>query len=232
MTRERTGQRKDEDIKLDVVANLRWDGRVDAADVQVKVDRGRVTLSGTVPNYTARAAAVEETRLTAGVEDVEDDLRVVLKKNVPGGSDEELAEKTKDILYWHSDLEGCDIRVAVAEGVAELQGTVDAHWKVHRAQEIVTGIRGITEVRNNLAVVPSQSVDDEALAKDITAALARNVLVDEDLVEVEVDKGVVTLKGSVASWIEATRVREVASATPGALEVRDQLERSMGGSRG
>jgi len=230
MTPKKPEQRNDEDIKLDVVANLRWDGRVEAADIQVEVHKGRVTLSGTVPNFTGRAAAVEETRLTAGVAEVEDKLQVVLKKNVPGGSDKELAERAKDVLDWHSDLEGCDIRVSVNKGIVELEGTVDAHWKVTRAEKVVMGIRGITEVKHNLAVVPSHSVNDEALAEDIKAALARNVLVGEDHVEVEVENGVVTLKGSVASWIEATRVREVASATPGALEVRDQLETFLGGS--
>jgi hyperosmotically inducible periplasmic protein len=98
MTLDKAGQRRDEDIKLDVVANLRWDGRVDAADVQVDVDGGRVTLSGTVPNHTARVAAVQETWFTAGVGAVDDELKVVLKKNVPGGSDEELAARANDIL--------------------------------------------------------------------------------------------------------------------------------------
>jgi hyperosmotically inducible periplasmic protein len=231
MTLDKAGQRRDEDIKLDVVANLRWDGRVDAADVQVDVDGGRVTLSGTVPNHTARVAAVQETWFTAGVGAVDDELKVVLKKNVPGGSDEELAARANDIIDWHSDLDGCDVRVSVKEGAARLEGTVDAHWKINRVHRLVMGIRGITEVNNNLAVVPSHSVADEALAEDITAALARNVLVGEDQVEVEVANGVVTLKGSVASWMEAHTVKEVVSATPGALEVRDQLERSMGGNR-
>ena len=41
--------RTDEDIKISVVAGLVFDARVDAAEVQVTVEDGRVRLSGTVP---------------------------------------------------------------------------------------------------------------------------------------------------------------------------------------
>jgi osmotically-inducible protein OsmY len=39
-----TAVRTDEDIKLDVVEQLRWDGRVDASDITVEVHNKEVTL--------------------------------------------------------------------------------------------------------------------------------------------------------------------------------------------
>ncbi len=224
MVRVSARRRTDEDIMLDVVAGLRWDARVDASDVRVEVRKGRVRLTGTVPSYTARAAAVEQAWSTQGVLDVEDALQVVVKQNVPGGQDDDLMAKANDIIGWHLCMDDCDVQAVVQDGVLELQGTVDEHWKVRYAERLLAGIRGIREVRNNLAVALDRSVADEDLAEEITAALSRNSLVDEDHVKVRVKDGIVTLHGCVACWHEADAAREVASAAHGTLEVRDQLE--------
>jgi osmotically-inducible protein OsmY len=42
--------RTDESIAKDVADSLSWDSRVDASQVLVTVDRGIVTLTGTVPS--------------------------------------------------------------------------------------------------------------------------------------------------------------------------------------
>jgi osmotically-inducible protein OsmY len=48
----------DQRIKKDVVAQLYWDSRVEAARIQVGVANGRVVLSsGATPTYSARRAA-------------------------------------------------------------------------------------------------------------------------------------------------------------------------------
>ena len=41
----------DETIKTQVVDQLVWDSRVDAADVGVTVKKGSVTIKGMVPSY-------------------------------------------------------------------------------------------------------------------------------------------------------------------------------------
>jgi osmotically-inducible protein OsmY len=223
MAQERGRPRNDEDIKLDVVSNLRWDGRVDASSVQVGVEDGRVHLWGTVPNYTARAAARELTRLTAGVLGLEDDLEVEVKRTGPGEDDETLAARANDILQWHADLQGAEVRAEVNDRTLTLEGSMDEHWKSDRAEEFVQSIRGISEVKNNLAIVPTRTIADEALAEEITGALERNVLVDEDRVDVEVRNGIVTLSGRAASWLESSTIRDVVAATPGITEIRDNF---------
>ncbi|MGK7370381.1 MAG: BON domain-containing protein, partial [Candidatus Halalkalibacterium sp. M3_1C_030] len=45
--------RNDEDIKVDVAKQLKWDARIDASDVSIKVDNGKVDLEGNVPTMTA-----------------------------------------------------------------------------------------------------------------------------------------------------------------------------------
>lgn len=221
------GGRTDQEILSDLAETLRWDGRIDSTGIDPEVSNGVVTLQGSVPNYTSRAAAVEQARLTPGVSKVEDRLDVEVREGTPGMDDDLLAARANDILQWDSALEGADIRALVQDGTVELEGSVDAHWKTRRAFNLVMGIRGVIDVKNNLAVVPTDDVADEALAEQILRALRRNVLVDESRIQVEVNAGVVTLKGSVPSWMEANTVRDVVSNTPGTLDIRDLLETDM-----
>lgn len=227
MTPRNHGVRTDDDIAADVMDNLRWDTRVQADTIEATVDKGTVVLRGGVPTYTARAAAVEQARSTPGVRDVKDEMQVAVKHSLDGQSDEEIRKRAEKILQWDATLHGSDIQASVQGGVLELEGTVDQHWKMLRARDLVMGIRGVVEVRDNLAVVPTRTVADEVLAEEITAALARNVLINEDHVDVRVENGVVTLTGTVASWMEADTVEEIVSATSGALEIRNRLDMSL-----
>ena len=57
-----------------IVSAIERDMRVSAKDVTVQVDDGRVTLSGIVPDWRARAAAENAAHYTGGVVDVENEI--------------------------------------------------------------------------------------------------------------------------------------------------------------
>ena len=59
--------RTKEEVKQDIVEHLAWDARVNAAEVDVEVRDGTVTLRGTVPSHRARTAAVEDAERIRGV---------------------------------------------------------------------------------------------------------------------------------------------------------------------
>ena len=69
-------ERTDVEIRLDVVSSLQSDVRVDASDVEVIVDDGVVTLTGTVSSWDAWQAAYAIALQTEGVVDVESSLAV------------------------------------------------------------------------------------------------------------------------------------------------------------
>lgn len=227
MTSLTRGMRTDEDILADVTEAIRWDGRIDGSGITPEVDGGTVTLKGSVPNHTSRVAALEQARLIPGVGRIHDRLEVEIKGGVPGLDGPSLAARANDILEWDSALAEEGVRVTNRDGVLEVEGSVDAHWKIERASRLVQGIRGVREVVNNLAVVPTDDVADESLADRILKALRRNALVDESRVEVHVDTGIVTLEGTVPSWMEANTAREVVSNMPGTLEIRDHLQTEL-----
>lgn len=72
----RNYQRSDERVREDVNERLTADPRVDASEIDVRVQNGEVTLSGTVDDRRTRRLAEEIIEDMPGVRDVHNELRV------------------------------------------------------------------------------------------------------------------------------------------------------------
>lgn len=68
--------RSDERIKDDIACRLTDDGYVDASDIDVTVEKGEVTLSGTVSDRFSKRRAEDIAELVSGVTNVENRIRV------------------------------------------------------------------------------------------------------------------------------------------------------------
>ena len=215
--------RDDEVIKKDIVDELYWDNRIDAAKVKVTVRAGAVTLAGEVPTYGDLAAARAAAWSMAGVTKVTDDLTVSYAAPPPVPSDDDIATHVNDLLKWDPAIEETDIDVIVANGVVTLEGSVNAHWKRWFAEEKLTGVRGVIDIENKLAVVPTEQISDELVAEDVVAALDRDVRVNAEDVEVEVNDGIVVLSGSVPTATARAAAGRDASLTSGVTNVKNEL---------
>ena len=69
-------QRTDEHIREDVCERLTEDDGVDATDIEVAVENGIVTLTGTVHERYAKRRAEDVAESVSGVTDVQNSLRV------------------------------------------------------------------------------------------------------------------------------------------------------------
>ncbi len=76
---------------------------------------------------------------------------------------------------------------------------------------------------NEMGVVPTEQPIDEAIARDIEAALGRNINVNVEDVTVEVENGVVTLTGTVPTWAAWRAAYNTAIYTSGVVDIVDQL---------
>jgi osmotically-inducible protein OsmY len=213
----------DEEVRQMVVDELYWDGRVDAANIQVKVHKLRVTLTGTVSTYAALGAAEEDARAVAGVENVENRLVVRQPAHALVPADQELAARLMDTLRWQAQIDAADVRVAVEEGRVTLQGTVPAYWQKVKAQAVASGLLGVIGVTNELAVVPARKYEDRRIAEAIKAALDRNIYIDAEMVNVRVSDGVVTLAGDVPDRRAYRAAENAARYTPGVVDVINDL---------
>ncbi len=213
----------DEQIKKDVVDQFYWDDSVDASKVLVEVNNGQVTLTGKVPSLSAKRAAETDASIVTGVVSVKNDIIVECPPVVPKVSDGEIKSRTENVLRWNADMEGEDIRVSVKEGWVTLEGNVSAYWKKMRAEDLASDLLGITGITNALAVVPTKSVTDKAIAQDIMAALERNTNINVDTVDVKVEDGVVTLSGTVTNWVAYEAASSAARYTTGVINMVNNL---------
>jgi len=215
--------RLDERIKKQVVDSLYWDDRVDAAEVAVSVEDGRVELDGSVPSYTAKLAARDDAWVVDGVKSIDDQLEVSLPSTPSLPSDDDIRDSIQSALRWDPELYSFKIDVDVSAGWVTLEGTVDAYWKKIRAERVITDVWGVLGVTNKLAVVPEGDITDERIAEDIVDAIDRNLNIDVDNVDVKVEEGDVTLTGTVSTLAAKSAAYDAALYTIGVRNVMNNL---------
>jgi osmotically-inducible protein OsmY len=126
-------------IKREVLNQLGWDRRVMQTEVGVTVNKGVVTLTGTVDSYSKRIAAQEAAHRVSGVLDVANELEV----RVPGSSrrtDSEVAQAVRHALEWNVFVPADRIRTTVSKGWVTLEGSVE-HYS-----EGVTAVRTVRDL--------------------------------------------------------------------------------------
>ena len=66
----------DNELQRDVLAELKWDPRVDHSHIGVAAKDGVVTLSGIVPNYAEKVAAEKAAQRVRGVKAIAEEMSV------------------------------------------------------------------------------------------------------------------------------------------------------------
>jgi osmotically-inducible protein OsmY len=208
-------------IHHDVIEELAWDPHVDETEVGVEVDRGVVTLTGTVTSWAKRAAAQDAARRVVGVLDVANNIQV----KRPGGldrTDTEIAQAVRQALEWDVFVEHERIQSSVTDGRVTLEGAVDRLSQRDDVERAVRNLTGVTAVVNKITLATSPSTNEHA-AHAIERALARRAERHARRIAVEVRGGIATLTGSVHSWSERRSVLGAVRATPGVHAVEDRL---------
>ena len=216
--------RIDEQIKRDIVDNLLWNDSVDASDVGIEVNNGTVTLNGTVPNYAALVSAISEIWNVDGVIKINNLIQVKYPEKNKVPSDSDIQIRAENILAWNPDLESSNIQLFVENGVVTLKGSVDTFWKKLKAKSVVTDLKGILLVDNQLVVTPSDRTIDQSIAAYIMEVLNRKLDIDTSAITVTVLDGKVVLTGIVPSKHAYQDVYNAAKFTLGVTDVVNSLQ--------
>lgn len=213
-----------EDIKKDILDSYYWDARIDASDITVMVtDNGVVTLEGTVPSAQGHDAAKSMAWSVPGVTQVKDRLSVKFNRGIALPADTDIREAIEQGLRWSPDVGEENINVVVDSSVVVLEGTVASYWEKDRAEDIAMNRIGVIEVRNRLAVVPTKTEHDRAVAESIESAFARSFHIDEDAIDVKVADGDVTLTGEVSDTRAFNEAADLVRITAGVVSIDNQL---------
>jgi osmotically-inducible protein OsmY len=214
-------KKTDTQIHHDVLEELKWDSRIDETEVGVEVDKGVVTLTGTVASWAKRMAAEEAARRVIGVLDIANDIKI----KVPGGltrTDTEIAQAVRHALQWDVFVPDEQITSTVADGWVTLDGIVESWSERADAERAIRNMAGVKGVVNKITVTPTKFVTAD-VRKAIEQALERRAEREAKRIRVEVRNGVATLTGSVHSWAERKSVVAAARFTPGVRDVKDEL---------
>ncbi len=193
---------------------LRWEPKINAAQIGVIVDKGAVTLNGAVDvdTYAANWATEDATKRVFDVRSVAQGLTVKL----PGAhqrNDTDIAEAIVTALTWDVFVPD-GVTARVQKGEVTLEGTVRWTFEREAAERAARYLTGVTKVYNSIALKPEASA----------TALQRQANTDTDThsITIETNGGKVTLGGHASSWTSIEDASNAAWAAPGVTDVIDQ----------
>jgi osmotically-inducible protein OsmY len=211
---------EDDGLQQDVVAELHWDPRLNAARIGVAVNDGVVTLSGEVESFAEKIAAERAVRRVAGVRALVEDLIVRLPESRMR-DDSVIAKQVLDTFDQNAALSGKPIKVQVEHGVVTLSGAVSWRFQRDMAAKCITHVHGIRSISNMIEV--HNPVSELDVRDGIVAAFRRMADLDIGAVEAHVDGSRVVLSGYVHSLHEANVARQAAWSSPGVTDVEDRI---------
>ncbi len=206
-------------LKQDVEAELRWDPKINAAQIGVAVDGGTVTLTGAVDTYAEKWAVEDAIKRVAGVRAIAEDLSVKIT-GLHQRSDSEIAAAALSALMWDVWVPD-SVTAKVQQGSLTLEGEVEWNYQRDSAKRAVQYLTGVVSVDNNIMIKPRVSADE--VREKVQAALQRRATKDANTIHVETSGGAVTLTGEASSWHVIEDAAAAAWAAPGVTKVIDTV---------
>ncbi|MEZ5066876.1 MAG: BON domain-containing protein [bacterium] len=200
--------RSDVQVTGAVENQYRTDRAVPLDRIDVHTKRGVVTLEGTVRDLLARRRAVRIAETVKGVRSVVDRLDVEQPEKI---TDSVIRGDVLAALLMDPATDSYEIAVSVSDGgVVTLSGTVQSWRERELAATVAAGVRGVTELHDDLEVSFPSSRPDREIREEIAQTLVWNTRIDATLVAVDVEEGEVQLSGIVGSAAEKREAREEA----------------------
>jgi osmotically-inducible protein OsmY len=194
---------------------------VNATSIGVTVEEGVVTLTGSVASFAERIAAQEAAHRVAGVLDVANEIEVKIK-GTGWPSDAEVAQAVRHALQNALPHTSGMLQTTVSDGWVHLEGTVERWIQREDAELAIRHLAGVRGVTNGIKI-KAFAVQPELIREAITDVLERRADREAHRIEIEVHDGVVTLKGTVHSWMERRAVVGAVGHQLGVETVDDRL---------
>jgi len=175
-------------------------------NVQVSVDNGVATLTGTVDSVGVKMDAEHAAGRVGGV-------TVVDNMNVHGEdvTPRQIAEQArKDIVTYYAYTIFDNVTLGVEGDRLVVNGQVTQPYKKQAIGDFLAHVKGVADFENNLEVLPTSQYDDQ-LRLAIARAIYRDPFfihyADQALppIHVIVKNGNVTLEGVVANQLDRTK---------------------------
>ena len=209
-----------DDLQLDVAAELSWDPKIDSRAIAVSADDGAVTLRGTVGSFRGKREAEKATTRVYGVTEVSNELQVQMLN----GSKRDDADLRGDVLQalMLDSLVPKTMDAKVRNCFVTLTGTADWQYQRDEAELLTASVPGVMGIRNDIRL--TSTPDGRDIKADISDAFRRSARLDaEELSADTTSSGAVILAGAVSSWAEHDEAVAAAWSARGVTEVDDRI---------
>ena len=209
-----------DDLQLDVAAELSWDPKLDSKAIAVSADDGAVTLRGTVGSFREKREAGKAAARVYGVTEVSNELKVRMLDR----SRRDDADLRGDVLQalMLDSLVPMTVDAKVRDGVVTLTGTAQWQYQRDEAEFLTASVPGVSGIDNDITL--TSTPDGRDIKNDISDAFRRSARLDADELSADTPSyGTVILAGAVSSWAEHDEAVAAAWSAPGVTEVDDRI---------
>lgn len=180
-----------------------------ADTIDATVNAGVVTLSGGVPSLLEKRQAERSVGSLRGVRAIINQIKVVTVDI----SAAELEERLRRIL-GDSIANAQDIRISVnGAGKVSLSGQVASPSDFIVTESIVAGVRGVTNIQNDLSLSQKPERSDEQVKDELVRRLELSPFVDDSELTISVNEDGIKFEGSVGSFEEKQHIRMIGIAS-------------------
>lgn len=188
---------------------LEEDRFVNAHLIDSDVEKGAVTLTGSIDNILSKERAVELIRSVRGVNSVINLIDV----NPVDRTDKSILADIQAALTLDKAVNEADLSIDVNEGVVDLEGKVYSLPQRSAALKAAKGIRGVKDVKDRLEMVYESKRADQNIKADIERRFEIDAYVPHERIQVQVKEGKVILSGKVSDLYQHNRAYQLAWIT-------------------
>ena len=177
-----SGQIEDNDILDAVEKELVSDDSVPHHLIDVRVSGGIVTLGGTSDTLLGRRRAAELVSSLKGVRAVVNRVRVL----PVGRNDKEILADVQAALRDDPVADEEQLRIKVDQGRVTLEGAVDSFPEKRLSEMAVAGVRGVTEIDNQITILAKTARPDSEIKPEIVRRMELNPFLSKSSINVQV----------------------------------------------
>lgn len=159
-------EKSNERLAMDIKAALRFHRNVNAANTEVYVEEGIVTLRGQAANEAQKELTAEYADIDSSVRGIRNEMTVGPVGTEPKQTIQEIIDdasitaQVKMALLAHRSTSGYDVNVETTNGVVALNGIAENAAQKDLIAKLVSDIYGVNSVINKMTVKTTPSTKE------------------------------------------------------------------------
>jgi osmotically-inducible protein OsmY len=191
----------DQQIENAISHSILTDAVLHAKTIDVTVTEGVAKLTGVIDSLIADDRAVRFAETTRGVRAVVD--TIVL--HPPARSDADLRKDVDAAFAYDAWASPLAIKADVKDGVVTISGELSQYRQKRVASDVAKGVKGVKGVTETFTLTGKTERSDPQILGEIRHAMATDAWLYRNLIQTEINRGVITLSGTVGTPAQHNR---------------------------